>query len=366
MKNNIPIRVLQIIPSAYQGSGILQVVLNWHRHIDKTKVQFDYLFSKPTKNSARDEIEKLGGRIYELPHPYERPVQFLCESYRFFKERQYHTVHSHMTNLNLIFYPLAKWFGAKNIIQHAHGTKWSDRKLNGWRNYLMLHAVWPLITHKLACSEKAGKAYYGKNYTVINNGIDVEKFSFNPDIRTEKRKELGIENNFVVANIGRFNLEKNHKFLIEIFTTLAKKDKTAKLVLVGSGPLEKDIKALSIAKKIQDKVIFLGNRKDVSELLQAFDVLCMPSFHEGLPVAGVEAQGTGLPCVFADTITKEVIILPNSKMLSLKDKAEKWADTLLTLKNTKRYNGKQFLKEKGFDIKDIAQKMEDFYKRINN
>ena len=103
-----PIRILQIIPSAYQGSGILQVVLNWHRNIDRTKIQFDYLFSKPiTDNSARAEIESLGGRVYELPHPYQHPIKFLKETFLFFKNNRYCTVHSHMTNLNLFFYPLA-------------------------------------------------------------------------------------------------------------------------------------------------------------------------------------------------------------------------------------------------------------------
>ena len=366
MGNKHIVRILHITYQLHSGDGITSVIKNWYTHIDKNKVQFDCLIWRGINdNETAKYFQDHGARIFILPSP-KNPFKFLKEAYSFFKAARYNIIHSHITHLNLIFYLLAKMFGVKHIIQHAHGTKWSDRKLNGWRNYLMLHAVWPLITHKLACSQLAGEFWYKKNFTVINNGIDVEKFSFNPNIRQEKRKKLGLENNFVVATIGRFNLQKNHKFLIEIFTTLAKKDKTAKLVLVGSGPLEKDIKALSISKKIQDKVIFLGNRKDVSDLLQAFDVLCMPSFYEGLPVAGVEAQGTGLPCVFADTITKELMILPNSKILSLNDNAEKWADTLLTLKNAKRYNGKQFLKEKGFDIKDIAKQVEDFYKRINN
>ena len=172
-----PVRVLQIISSAYQGSGILQVVFNWHRHIDCEKVQFDYLFSKPMQSSMKDEIKELGGFIYELPHPFRHPIRFLYESFRFFKLHRYSTVHSHLTNLNLIFYPLAKLFGAKNIIQHSHLTKWSDKKLNGLRNYLMLHAVWPLITHKMACSQMAGQVYFGKNFIVINNGINIDRFT---------------------------------------------------------------------------------------------------------------------------------------------------------------------------------------------
>lgn len=356
-----PIRILQIIPSAYQGSGILQVVLNWHRHIDKTKVQFDYLFSKPTENSAQKEIENLGGRICELPHPYKHPVQFLCKSYQFFKKGRYHTVHSHMTNLNLIFYPLAKWFGAKNIIQHAHGTKWSDKKLNGWRNYLMLHAVWSLITHKLACSQLAGEFWYKKDFMVINNGIDVEKFVYDSDIRTAKRKELGIENNFVMGHVGRFSPEKNHNFLIDILEQLLKQEPSAKLVLVGSGSLQEKVRSLAMAKELQDKVLFLGTRKDMLELIQTFDVFVLPSFHEGMPVVAIEAQASGLPCVFSDSITAEVVLLPTACMLPLKAGSKIWADKILSLRGTKRSCGVENVKKRGFDIQQIAQQMKDFY-----
>lgn len=357
-----PIRILQIVYSLNRGGGVINVVLNWHRNIDRNKVQFDYLYVLKNTDTFEQEIKDLGGQIFYLNYRGIRHCfSFLKNAYKFFKEHKYKTIHSHITNLNFFFYPLAKIFGVKNIIQHAHGTKWSDKKLNGWRNYLMLHAVWPLITKKLACSDLAGKFWYGKNYTVINNGIDVEKFDYNPLIRESRRKELGLENNFVIANIGRFNWQKNHKFLIEIFKEIFIKDKTAKLVLIGQGPLENEIKHLVAEKAIKDKVLFLGIRKDVSELYQAIDVICMPSFYEGLPVVGVEAQGAGVPCVFADTITKETILLPESKMLSLKDSAKNWAEAILSLKNVKRCSGKKFLLQKNFDIKQIAKKIEDLY-----
>lgn len=356
------LRVLQIISCLEKGSGVAQVVLNWHRNIDTNKIQFDYLCFKNGDADLQQEIEKNGSKIYCVPYRgIFHPFSFIKEVMSFFRKHKYNTIHSHITHLNLFYYPLAKLNGVKNIIQHAHGTKWSDKTLNGIRNYLMLHTVWPLITHKIGCSQAAGDVYFGKNYIVANNGIDTEKFAYNPAIRDAKRKKLGVENNFAVANVGRFNLQKNHRFLVEIFAEIVKKDETAKLLLVGKGPLEEDIKTLVADKKLQDKVFFLGVRKDVPQLLQAFDVLCMPSFYEGLPVVGVEAQGTGLPGVFADTITKEVLLLPDCKMLSLNDSAEKWADVILSLKNAKRYNGKEFLKEKGFDIKDIAKKMQDFY-----
>ena len=334
--------------------------------LDPSKVVFDYLVFFPfSENYCSKKIEMFNGKIYPIPHPVKHPFQFLRETYHFFKTHRYKTIHSHITHLNFFFYPLAKIFGTQNILQHAHGTKWSDKKWSGWRNYVMLHAVWPLITHKLACSQLAGKFWYGKkNFTVINNGVDVEKFAYNPAARAVKRNELGIQNNFVIGNIGRFNLQKNHIFLIDIFEMITRKDTSARLVLAGSGPLEQQIKNKVVEKGLQDKVLFLGVRKDVPALLQSFDVLCMPSLYEGLPVVGVEAQASGLPGVFADTITPEVVLLPTSKMLSLKDSPAKWAEEILALKNMPRTSGTEALLAKGFTIRQTARQIQHFYEKL--
>ena len=358
-----PIRVLHIVSSTYQGSGVLQVILNWHRNIDRTKVQFDYLCFLPSINSAQEEINQLGGQCYLLPNPTSHPVKFLCESYKFFKTHRYHTVHSHITHLNFFFYPLAKWFGTKNIIQHAHLTKWSDKKMSGLRNYLMLHAVWPLITDKMACSQAAGEAYYGKNFTVVNNGIDLEKFSYNPVIRAQKRKELGVENNSVIGHVGRFNIQKNHKFLIHIFEQVLKKEPMAKLVLVGSGPLEKQIKILVKTKNLQDNVLFLGVRKDLVELYQAFDCFVFPSLHEGLGIVAIEAQTAGLPCVLADTLPQEAFVC-NYKKIAL-GAAKEWAHAIITFtKDFKRTDTSAQVKTAGFSAKEVATQMQEFYSEI--
>lgn len=364
MSEKKPIRILQIVSSLNAASGVLAVVLNWHRHFDTSKIQFDYLYTLETPVTNKIEIEKLGGNCYNLPHPYKQPFKFLMKSYRFFKEHHYNTVHSHITNLNLFFYPLAKMFGTKNIIQHAHGTKWSDKKFGAIRNYLMLHAVWPFITHKLACSQKAGEMFFGKNFQIVKNGIDVEKFAYNTEIRNIKRKELNLENNFVIGHVGRFSGEKNHKYLIYVFKQVVEEEQNARLLLIGNGYLENEIRAYVRAENLQDKVIFLGARKDVAELYQAMDVFVLPSLHEGMPVSAIEAQCAGLPCIFADTITKEVLILPESKMLSLKNLPRVWADEILKYKGYKRNSGVQYLKIKGFDIKDIGKKIESLYNSL--
>lgn len=361
-----PIRILQIVSSMNQNSGVLSVVLNWHRHLDTSRIQFDYLYYNPTPVTRQQEIESLGGHIYQLPNPAKHPFKFLCESYRFFKTHQYITIHSHVTNLNFFFYPLAKWFGTKNIIQHAHASKWGFSRVSNIRNYIMLHMVWPFITHKMACSQTVGHIYYGKEFTVVNNGIDTEKFAYNSTVRAAKRKELGIENNFVIGHVGRFSVEKNHIFLIDILEQLVKQEPAAKLVLVGGGKLEEQIKATVAAKNLQDKVLFLGARKDVAALYQAFDVFVLPSLHEGFPVVGAEAQCAGLPVVFSDTITSEVLLLPDSRMLSLKTNPAQWAAQILLLKGKPRKEGHESLLSKGLDIRQTAKQIQDFYQSVEN
>lgn len=359
-----PLRILQIISGLEQGSGVAQVVLNWHRNIDTTKVQFDYLCFKTGDTDLENEVRQKGSNVYCIPYKgIAHSFSFIKQSIIFFKEHRYQILHSHITHLNLIFYPLAKIFGVKHIIQHAHLTTWSDKKISAIRNYLMLHVVWPLITHKIGCSQAAGKAYFGKNFMVVNNGIDTEKFVYNSYVRASKRKELGLENNFVIGHIGRFNLQKNHKFLIEIFKKVVKKDVSARLVLIGSGPLESEIRTFIKKKNLQDKVIFLGVRKDIPGLLQAVDCFVFPSLFEGLGIVAIEAQAACVPCVLADTLPDEAFIC-NYKKLPL-GSAEKWAEETLLFRNFKREDTSKKILDAGFSSKDIAKQMEDFYKRIN-
>lgn len=356
-----PIRILQIVSNLSVSSGILSLVYHWHRCIDSTKVQFDYLYCMEAPVTREQEIEQLGGKCYQLPHPVHHPRQFLRASYQFFKTHHYHTIHSHITHLNFFFYPLAKWFGTKNIIQHAHASKWGFSSTSNVRNYLMLHAVWPLITHKIACSAETGRIYYGKNFIVVNNGIETAKFAYNPSIRAAKRKELEVENNFVIGHVGRFATEKNHRFLIDIFSEVIKKQPTARLVLVGDGVLRPQIEQLVQEKNLKNKVLFLKDRTDVAELYQAFDCLALPSLHEGMPVVGVEAQTAGLPCVFSDTITRGVLLLPTSCMCSIKMDPSKWAENILSFQNVSRSDGSVCVRGKGFDIHQIAKEMEKMY-----
>ncbi len=364
-----PIRILQIVMDVNRGGGVLNVVLNWHRNIDRDKVQFDYLtcFSPDTEQSAKEEIETLGGRVFYIPYQgLMRGLPFVKAVFSFFKHNRYDIIHSHVTQLNFIYYPIAKFFGVKTIIQHAHVTQWSDKKINGWRNCLMLHTVWPLIDLKLACSNLVGSCWYKDKYRVVANAVNLQRFAFKPDIRANIRKELGVEDNFVIGNVGRLEWQKNHEFIVDIFAEILKTEPKAKLILLGEGSLKEKIRKKISLCQLDSFVIWLNLRPDIENVFQALDCLLMPSFYEGLPVAGVEAQCSGVPAVFADTITKEVKILEASSFLSLRKKAKDWAAEILRLRNYKRTDGVSMAKTAGFDIKDITRDMQNLYLELTN
>lgn len=358
------IRTLQIIPTLNQSSGVLHVILNWHRNIDRTKIQFDYLYFKDVAVDCKKEIEALGGRFYKLPYPsFIKPWIFMKAVKDFFKTHKYNTIHTHIIPLSFFLYPIAKFYGIKNILHHSHTTKWSDKFLNGVRNKFLFFFARPFITKKLACSDLAGRFLFKKNYEVINNGIDIEKFKFNENVRNKTRKELNIENKFVVCNIGRFEIQKNYPFLIEIFNEVYKQDKASILLLIGDGLLKKQIEKQVQNLNLTNNVKFLGIRNDVVNIYQAIDILVMPSFYEGLPVVGVEAQALGLPCLFADTISKDVLIC-NSKLLSLKLSAKQWADEILKYKIFIRKDESEAIKNKGFNIKKTTEKIQNIYLKM--
>ena len=366
-KKEEPIRIAQII-GKWLGGGVEAVVMNYYRHIDHSKVQFDFICDDDSTNIPYDEIEKLGGKVILIP-PYQKVFKYQKGLRRVLRDGKYKIVHSHINTLSVFPLYAAKKVGVPVRIAHSHST--TNKK--EWKKNLLKQVLRPFskkyATNYMCCSELAGrcvfgdKAYDEEKVYLLNNAIDLDKFKYDKKIRDKKRKELGIkEDTIVIGHIGRFVAQKNHTFLIDIFNQFHKKEKNSILLLAGQGPLQEEIKNKVRELGLDDSVRFLGQRNDANELYQAFDVFLLPSLYEGLPVVGVEAQASGLLCFFSDDMTKETKVLDSTVFMSLSNTSEEWTGEILTnLKDYKRINTKNEVSDNGFDIEIEARKLEKYY-----
>ena len=370
MIDNEPIRVAQII-GKWIGGGVESVVMNYYRHIDKYKIQFDFICDDDSTNIPYEEIEKLGGKVILIP-PYQKVFKYHNRLKKVLKEGNYKIVHSHINTLSVFSLFAAKCAGVPVRIAHSHSTTNKKEKKKNLLKQTLRPFSKVFATDYMCCSELAGRWLFGNkeydkgNVYLLNNAIDIDKFKYNEEVRKRKREELNIQDNtLVIGNVGRFVEQKNHRFLIDIFNEIHKQNDNSILLLAGQGPLMGEIKIKVKNLGLEKCVKFLGQRKDINELYQAFDVFCLPSLYEGLPVVGVEAQATGLLCVFSKDMTKETKILESTQFLSLNQKASEWAKIILDKSelNCKKDTSKE-MSENGFDINIEANKLEKIYRKL--
>lgn len=374
-----PIRVLQVVGRMTRG-GIETFIMNVYRNIDRTKVQFDFLCHYGEEAEYNDEIRNLGGRIYEMPKIkstnktyYYKIFQYRKELNKFFNEHnEFKVVHGHMTNTASIYMPIAKKHGVKYCIVHSHLSH-ARKGLSGITTNILQLPLERIADDYFACSDNAAKWIYSEKtiksnrVKIIKNAIDSNAYVFNSDVRIQYRRKLHLENQFVIGHVGRFYHEKNHNFIIDIFSEIVKLHQDSILILVGKGDLKEEIENKVKNLGLSNKVLFLGMRSDVSNLMQAMDVFVMPSYFEGLPLVGIEAQASGLKCIMADTITKEINITDNVEFLPLTESAERWAKEILKYNSYTRDNTKEKIEQAGYDIKAIADWLQEFYlKKYNN
>lgn len=318
----LPIRVAQIVGKMI-GGGVEAVVMNYYRHIDRSRVQFDFLVDADSTLVPRDEIESLGGRVFEIP-PYQHVVAYQRELQRLFKQEGWKIVHSHINSLSIFPLRAAKKAGVPVRIAHSHSTSGKGEYAKNALKAVLKTQANRYPTHRFACSSYAGEWLFGKDtdFDVIYNAIDLEHFSFDAEARAQVRVDLGLDGDqFVIGHVGRFTAQKNHGFLIDVFEQVAKRRDDAVLLLIGSGEDEDFIRAKVAERGLTDSVKFLGQRDDVDRLYSAFDVFVLPSLYEGLCVVGVEAQAAGLPCLFSDAITREVDMSGENEFLTIDDLA---------------------------------------------
>ena len=354
-------RVLQVVTNMDRG-GLETMLMNYYRHIDRTKVQFDFLTHRQERAAYDDEIEALGGRIYRLPRLVPWSKSYLSELNRLFDEHpEYKIIHVHQDCLSSVILKAAAKHDVPVRIAHSHSAD-QDKNIKypiklWYKRKIPRHA-----THLFACGKEAGDwMFSGAPYQIVNNAIDAAAYTYDADKRGELRRQLVLADELVIGHVGNFTQPKNHPFLLEIFTALLKKEPNAVLLLVGGGEEMSQIREKAQKLGIAEHVHFLGVRSDVAGLMQAMDVFVFPSLYEGLGIALIEAQTAGLPCVASDTIPHEAYLTDLVDSESLSAPAEKWAEKILEKRAIPRTDRRAEIATHGFDITTEAVKLQEFY-----
>ena len=323
MSNFKNIRVCQVLHGIV-GGGSEQVVLNYCSRMPD--IHFDLLYQYEPNLQILERFNEAGINCIQIPDKVHHPLRHLWTMYKIFRQGKYDVVHCHLDwFLNSYVCFLAMLAGVKKRIAHHHqaytfvchpGLRAGIVMLI--KNLLCAFMRIPcklFATHWLACGDAAAIDGWGRNavkngkVTILPNAIDPERFKFNESARQEIRSRYGIKNDdFVIGHVGRFYPQKNHDFLIDVFSEVQKQKSNAKLLLLGDGPLQEKIRQKAKDLGVAESVIFAGLQKDPAPFYSAMDVFAFPSLWEGLPLTLVEAQYSGLPCLVSENVTKEVEI----------------------------------------------------------
>ena len=353
------IRVLHIVGSLGHA-GLEAVVMNYYRNIDANKFQFDFVVGSPSKQKYDDEILARGGHIYRIQHRTRHPFKYAYSLYRLVKKNRYQIIHIHQNSASMVLEALvARLCGLKIIIGHSHNT--SCQVL--WQHYILKPFVNLLVTDRFACSREAGNWVFGKrnDITILFNAIDFERFCFNSETRFLYRTQLGLDPYTVIGFVGRLEDVKNPIRLFEIFQVICRSLPDSKLLIVGDGELRPQLEHMAKSFGIEKQVIFTGKRNDIPQLLCSMDAFVMPSKHEGLSVAMVEAQASGLPCILSSNIPF-VDITHNIYPISLDSSNDTWANTIISaIKTSHRLVDKKEFVSSGYSIDIESQKLVQFY-----
>ncbi|MBS6974885.1 MAG: glycosyltransferase [Eggerthellaceae bacterium] len=361
------IKVLQVVPAMSKESGVMRYVWNMMREIDQNRIAFDYLYHIPSSITFEKECMASGSRIYCAPDASKEPLRYVRYVNELLKSEgiAYSIVHCHVPNTAFCVLRAASYAGVKNRLIHSHLAASSEHLSHRIRNYPLIRYGKRFATERLACSQEAGDYLFGdQSYRIFRNGIDVEAFRFDEAAASELKRKLPIGPDAfpVVGCVGRLAKQKNYPFMFDVFRELLKTEHRAELLIVGSGPEEEALSGLIAEFGLEGKVHLLGLREDVGKLYSVFDVLAMPSLCEGLPVAAVEAQASGLRCVFSKDVPSEVDITGVATFLGRKERLSDWSDAIANAALEGRFQDPAMrIDDAGYSQRAAALLLADFY-----
>lgn len=372
---NKKIKVAQIM-GKWVGGGVEAVIMNYYCNIDNSKIEFDFIFDSDSIYIPRKEIEAIGGNVIVVP-PYQCVLKYQKELKRIFKNNKYDIVHSNINTLSVIPLRVAKKCNIPIRIAHSHST---TIKIEVAKNILkqVLRPFSKVYANEFfACSEVAGRWQFGDKtfekgrVTLINNAIDIERFKYNEIERKNIRESLGLsDETLVIGSVGRFVKTKNQSFLLDVLEELIKQNNNSKLLLMGQGPLEGEIKEKIKQKGLQNNVIIVGQRNDIERYYQAMDVFTLPSLYEGLGMVLIEAQTSGLPCIASTNVPKITKVTDNFEFLPIDNNYSNinlWVSAILNAsKSSVRRSNKELISSHGYDIKKEAINLQNKYIELVN
>lgn len=368
-----PIRILHVL-GLFDYGGAESLVMNLFRHMDRSKIMFDFVVHSEEEGAFEEEAKQLGATIYRVPQ-YTGKNHF---KYRntweklFQKHREYTVIHGHVRSTANIYLKIAKGYGLKTIA-HSHSIS-SGTGLSAMVKNVMQRGIRKKTDYFLACSEEAGRWLFGKkvvkqsNFYIMNNAIKAEQYIFNSDIRKKSRNKLGITNEIVIGHVGRLHESKNHLRLLSIYRDFLQLEPNSLMLLIGDGDLKEAIENKITELKLTDNVKMLGSRNDTHELLQAMDVFLFPSLYEGLGISVVEAQANSLPSLVSTVIPKEAYFTETVTSLPLEGKDSEWAKVLnqLSIQGRKVQVTFEDIKKAHYDISEISQWYAEFIEKLNS
>lgn len=357
---NIKILVVNTVGLSYDG--ISRIMVSYLQAMDLSEMDIYVAATVNADPNIIKKIDQLGCHIVELPSRRKKPFKYFWKLACFIKKNGIYAIHAHGNSGTLAIEMLAGWLGGcKKRIAHSHSTSCNQVKADK-----LLRPVFNLLyTDALACGEFAGKwLFKNRPFKILQNGRDVNEFVFDENIRTKVRNEYSIRDELVIGHVGGFFKPKNHKFLLAIYREILKKEPTARLFMIGDGPLKKEIEFL--AMDIKQNIVFTGMVDRVADYLQAMDGMLLPSLFEGVPLVAVEWQINGLPCVLSDTITKECVFTNSVSFMSLDEQAEEWANRIIGMaKGNMRKKSSSIAAQNavkaGFDIRSSAHVLKTIY-----
>lgn len=352
--------------------GIETFVSNVCSRLDKGKYNIRIVAINKISDHFDSMLDELGIIMDVLvPTRYESPfIRFskgLKPFYRYIRQYKDAIVHFNVSNsVDLLYVLIAKRRGIKNRIVHCHNSN-ATNNVKKFAHYFLKLSLAENGSCNMACSAKAAKwlfsnkTYKNGDYIRLHNAINTKDYIFDESLRKRMRTEFGWCERFVVGHIGRFNTQKNHRFLIDIFEEIVRINEKAILVLIGEGALEEETRSYVYEKNLENYVMFFGMTSDIRSVLQAMDVFLLPSLYEGLPFVLVETQSASLPALVSDTITDEVNITEYITYYSLKCTAREWAEKTLEIAAIPRKVSTERLVSGGFDLSTMVRELDEIY-----